>query len=304
MEISHCSICNSKNIEVIYDGQIRNGSIGKFTEENIKMYQCKNCDAIWHAQILGDIQSFYQSDDYRNSIGEEVLDSEFYKLHDAETLAKFSYTGTEIFRNKTVADIGCGCGAFLDHIHGVAKQAIGVEPTKNFHGFMVNKYPVFSSMEAMLGEGQADNWRGRVDVVTSFDVIEHVVDPLSFLKNVYALLGDGGQAIIGTPTDAPIMRELLGKTYEKELLFSVQHLWIFGERNLRLLSGKAGFAEENIKIKFFQRYGIGNLLGWLRDKKPKSAIEAKFITGTLDSAWKAVAESMGLADYIVLYLSK
>lgn len=68
------------------------------------------------------------------------------------------------------------------------------------------------------------------DVITSFDVIEHVEDPREFLQDVYDLLSPKRQAIIGTPTDAPVMRELLGEIYEKNQLFSTQHPWIFGEK--------------------------------------------------------------------------
>lgn len=140
------------------------------------------------------------------------------------------------------------------------------------------------------------------DVITSFDVIEHVQSPESFIKDVYDLLTAGGKAIIGTPTDAPIMRSLLGKDYEKKLLFSTQHLWILSEKNLRITSEKCGF--KNIDIKYYQRYGIDNMLGWLKDKEPKSEIKQKFITETLNNVWKAQLVDNGLADYIVLYLEK
>ena len=37
---------------------------------------------------------------------------EFYRLHDKETLDKFKYIGTEIFRNRNVADIVVGVVPF------------------------------------------------------------------------------------------------------------------------------------------------------------------------------------------------
>lgn len=146
------------------------------------------------------------------------------------------------------------------------------------------------------------NYKDKIDVITSFDVIEHVQSPESFIKDVYDLLTAGGKAIIGTPTDAPVMRSLLGKDYEKKLLFSTQHLWILSEKNLRIISEKCGF--KNIDIKYYQRYGIDNMLGWLKEKEPKSEIKQKFITETLNNVWKAQLVDNGLADYIVLYLEK
>ena len=60
----------------------------------------------------------------------------------------------------------------------------------------------------------------------------------------------------------------------------------------------------NINIKYYQRYGINNMMGWLKEKKPKSEIKYEFITQTLDNAWKSQLVDNGLADYIVLYLEK
>lgn len=68
--------------------------------------------------------------------------------------------------------------------------------------------------------------RWKVEVVTSFDVIEHVENPRKFIKEVYELLAPNGTAIIGTPTDAPIMRELLGEVYEKNCC-SVRNIYGF-----------------------------------------------------------------------------
>lgn len=142
----------------------------------------------------------------------------------------------------------------------------------------------------------------KIDVITSFDVIEHVQSPEIFIKDVYDLLTYGGKAIIGTPTDAPVMRSLLGNDYEKKLLFSTQHLWILSEKNLRMISEKCGF--RRVTVKYYQRYGIGNMLGWLKEKEPKSEINQEFITETLNNVWKAQLVDNGLADYIVLYLEK
>ncbi len=116
------------------------------------------------------------------------------------------------------------------------------------------------------------------------------------------MLTYGGKAIIGTPTDAPVMRSLLGNDYEKKLLFSTQHLWILSEKNLRMISEKCGFRKATFK--YYQRYGIGNMLGWLKEKEPKSEINQEFITETLNNVWKAQLVDNGLADYIVLYLEK
>lgn len=293
-----CKICGSENTDIIYNDLIRDGGLGQYTKKPIKIFQCKNYDVIWHDNEIADVKEYYETEEYRNELEGSSEEEKFYELHDKETLDKLNYTGTTIFRNKVVADIGCGCGAFLDYISGVAREVVAVEPSLKYRNIMSRKG--FSTYS--YADEAKKLYANKIDVITSFDVIEHVQSPESFIKDVYDLLTAGGKAIIGTPTDAPVMRSLLGKDYEKKLLFSTQHLWILSEKNLRIISEKCGF--KNIDIKYYQRYGIDNMLGWLKDKEPKSEIKQKFITETLNNVWKAQLVDNGLADYIVLYLEK
>lgn len=293
-----CKICGSENTDIIYNDLIRDGGLGQYTKKPIKIFQCKNCDVIWHDNEIADVKEYYETEEYRNELEGSSEEEKFYELHDKETLDKLNYTGTTIFRNKVVADIGYGCGAFLDYISGVAREVVAVEPSLKYRNIMSRKG--FSTYS--YADEAKKLYANKIDVITSFDVIEHVQSPESFIKDVYDLLTAGGKAIIGTPTDAPVMRSLLGKDYEKKLLFSTQHLWILSEKNHRIISEKCGF--KNIDIKYYQRYGIDNMLGWLKDKEPKSEIKQKFITETLNNVWKAQLVDNGLADYIVLYLEK
>ncbi len=292
-----CKVCGGDKIKIIYNGRIRDGGLGKYTEDAVTMWQCEACDVIWH-DVLSDTKQYYESREYRNSL-EGSSDAEtFYDLHDREALDKFQYTGTDIYRHKVVADIGCGAGAFLDFLSGVCKTVIGIEPSETYRQIMSEKgYQTY----AYAKEAKPD-WKNKVDIVTSFDVIEHVENPMGFIKDVFDLLSGGGHAVIGTPTDAPVMRQFLGECYERTLLFSTQHLWIFSEKNMEMMARNCGC--KNIKIKYFQRYGIDNMLGWIRDKKPNSEIDAEIITDTLNNVWKRQCNDNKLSDYIVLYLEK
>lgn len=182
-----CKLCGSSRLNQMYEGIIRDGGLGRYTEEPIKIWKCNDCDVIWHNGV-NDLENYYESEEYRNALeGSSDLEL-FYKLHDKETLDKFQYTGTELFRQKTIADVGCGAGAFLDFLKGVAKEIVAIEPLAAYRHVMDEKgYHTYAYVEGAIKE-----WRNRVNVVTSFDVIEHVDNPQEFLSNIYDLLMAGG----------------------------------------------------------------------------------------------------------------
>ena len=187
----------------------------------------------------------------------------------------------------------------MDYIQGLARKVIAIEPSMSYRKAMQLKgFDTYAYSKDAIEDGLA----GKVDTIVSFDVIEHVDEPFTFVTEIFQLLGSGGVAIIGTPTEAPVMRELLGAEYEMKQLFSTQHLWVLSKKNMRLMAEKAGCNE--ISFKFYQRYGFENFIGWVRDKKPRSDINVDWITKSLDGMWKGHLEDMELSDYIVLLMTK
>lgn len=98
------------------------------------------------------------------------------------------------------------------------------------------------------------------------------------------------------------MRSLLGKIYEKKVLFSVQHLWILSGKSLCQMAEKAGF--KNAEVRYYQRYGIGNTLGWCIEKQPRTNVKLPCLEDELDAVWRGACSGHRMADYVVLYAKK
>lgn len=295
--MKYCKICGSNNVTVTYEGPIRIGQSSKRTEKEYELFECKNCGTIWHKNDMYDAKEYYESTQYRLELEGAAGIEDYYINHDRECMDKFLYTGTSIFRNKIVADIGCGGGSWLDFLKGVAEITIAVEPSAAYRKYLIEKghkaYAYVEQAVTDLGE--------MVDVITTFDVIEHVDDPQKFTNGIYSLLKNGGDAIIGTPTDLKHLRELLGTEFDG-FVFSVQHPWVLGEKAIKLLCEKAGFRE--IEVKQFTRYGLGNVFAWLKDKAPKGHITYPCISETMEEAWKYASSEHGYGDYLVAYAKK
>lgn len=296
--MNSCRICNSNSIKIIYHGKIKTGLLSGYTDKDYDVFQCESCKTIWNNGYMDySFQEFYESVEYRTRIENDISIDAYCEKYDKDVLDKLEMTGTGIFRNKVVADIGCGGGSFIDFIGGVANISIAIEPSKIYReGLQKKGHKVYGyASEASVDFG------GNVDVVTSFDVIEHVECPESFLKDAYDLLKVGGQIIIGTPTDYPILRQMLGEVFDR-FIFQVQHPWVLSDEAMKLMAERIGF--KNIRIEYKQKYGLGNLLSWLLDSTPRGDIKYDFIDKAVDKAYKQSMCQKDICEYIILYAEK
>ncbi len=92
-------------------------------------------------------------------------------------------------------EIGCGRGYFLQHMEGKVAAAEGLELNNEAIANKVTRWPVHSRMV----EDMAANNREAFDVVCSFQVLEHVIDPASFIEASLACLKPGGLLVYSTP---------------------------------------------------------------------------------------------------------
>jgi hypothetical protein len=134
-----------------------------------------------------------------------------------------------------------------------------------------------------------------VDQVVSFDVLEHVSDPLAFLQGIRNLLAAGGSAHIGTPNADDLLLEVLPEAYPS-FFYRKAHLWYFNAQSLIGLCKRAGFSEARIIPS--QRYGLGNFHGWIQEKKPLGHRTPFYLTGTLDAVWKDQLQKSLRCDYL------
>ncbi len=294
--MENCKICGCPEMNIIYHGPIRDGQYGMLTNTEKDIYQCPKCLAIQHKTEYN-FKEFYESTSYREKIELSAEPDVYYATHDKEILRKLEWINLPSVRGKIIADIGCGSGSFLDVVSGLAKQTIAVEPTETYQKELLHKkYTTYSYAEDALTE-----YTSKIDIITSFDVIEHVESPVEFLKTLFQLLSDEGTIVIGTPTDYPHLRQLVGEPFEK-FLFSTQHPWIFSAQSLKLLCEKAGFTKIEICNK--QMYGLGNTISWALDKKPLGNIEYPFISQSINAAYMKDMERQGFGDYIIAYAQK
>ncbi len=287
-----CNICSSKDLNVQYEGPIRMGKFGEWSEENHTIYRCGHCNIYF---LNGGIID-YELSDYREMVDGCDLPSHFYKLHDKEQADKLKMLGTENIRGKIIADVGCGAGSFLDIIKGLASKTIAVEPTKSFHHELRTKgHVTYSYCEDALKE-----WAETVDIVVSFAVLEHIEDTLSFLKEIKSLLKPDGLLLISTPNTDDWLLGFMPVEYGR-FFYRYAHAWYFNRASLNYICKAAGFRDINVVFK--QRFGISNALLWAYEHCPTGLGKFEVLKG-LDSVYRGFVEDKGISDFIYARMYK
>jgi 2-polyprenyl-3-methyl-5-hydroxy-6-metoxy-1,4-benzoquinol methylase len=106
-------------------------------------------------------------------------------------------------QNAAVLDVGCGRGAFLVKALDRTRNVTGIELNRSAASVAQERgIPV---VESLVGDHAKDR-PSAYDVVTAFQVLEHIADPMTFLRDCIACLKEGGLLIIGVPNNAGFQR--------------------------------------------------------------------------------------------------
>jgi SAM-dependent methyltransferase len=93
-------------------------------------------------------------------------------------------------------DVGCSTGQFLAKARGAGWDACGIEYSAGSADFARRHFDLPVEQGSIHDTALAD---GSLDLVTMFDVIEHVPDPAADLARAWRLLRPGGWYVASTP---------------------------------------------------------------------------------------------------------
>ncbi|AGF78963.1 methyltransferase family protein [Desulfocapsa sulfexigens DSM 10523] len=284
-----CKICNSGNSTVLYHGKIRIGRFGELSTQDHTVFKCLSCKA----GFLPNVGFDYEDSEYRVSVeGSAELDA-FQLLHDVEQTEKLVVVGSGNLRGRIIADIGCGGGSFLDLVGGMASETIAIEPCLSFQKELAKKHKVYSYVADALSD-----WTEKVDFAVSFAVLEHVDDPLLFLKQIRELIKPGGRVLISTPNYDDWLLQFHPGIYDS-FFYRQAHRWYFNGEALQSIAVLAGY--KSVELIYKNRFDLSNALHWLRDNRPTGKGKTQLFT-PLDCEYKKNLEQSGKADFIYAWL--
>jgi len=121
---------------------------------------------------------------------------------------------------RSILDVGCGNGSFVDaamvqgyKIRGIERSQSAVDVAQGFN-LPVQNIDFFSS----------EIKESSFDVLTMFEVIEHLPEPVRFLNRAEHVVKPGGLIYIKTPNFNSLDRRVFGKKWS---VFHREHLTYF-----------------------------------------------------------------------------
>lgn len=209
-----------------------------------------------------------------NNLGHHLhFTKEYRETYFAEKTLTFSDLRVDLnsLKGRKLLDVGCANGQFLEFTGKLGMDSTGIDISEE----MVN-----AGKDAGLNCQVQDlfEMKGSFDLLTYWDVIEHVSDPRRVLEKTRSLLSPGGEVILQTPCTG-MVSELFGDKWLYYL--PVQHLHLFSQDSLFKLLSDTGFS-----VVSWVRFGSCNPKGSIPDVNKK--------------AMDTIAKRMGIGDTIVV----
>lgn len=184
-----CPVCHFKTPKKIgiRIGQFRSGFIFEY-------FQCERCWFGFVANPWTEYEKIYSKAYYEGKGADPLVDYWFELNHPDKTIRFYEYFGIakiaiELLKNsesKNWLDYGCGHGGLVRYINSnKLANCIGFE-----EGYIVKE--ARSKGIYIASKIELNEMEGKFDLVTAIEVIEHVSDPISFLKAIRKMLRKGG----------------------------------------------------------------------------------------------------------------
>jgi SAM-dependent methyltransferase len=209
-----------------------------------RMVECGVCGLLYGTPAVSSESGLNA---YKDAAFDSGQESEFAARTYAKLIANHL---TLIGSCQKALDIGTGDGAFLEQLVQLGfRDVIGVEPSAA---------PIACSKPAVRDMIRHDIFRAcdfagqRFDLVTCFQVMEHLWNPGELAREVSSILRPGGLFVTVTHNLRALSARLMG---DKSPIFDIEHLQLFCPKTIRALLQRAGFTDIRV-MPVWNRYPI------------------------------------------------
>lgn len=159
--------------------------------ESVGLYECLETGyRFFHPALVQGDMAFY----------ENLYSNHPTRCGASSWKAEFDVGIDLISEGDVVLDVGCNDGAYLAEARKVAKRVVGIEPNRVAYAHCERLgLQVFN--ESI--DRHVERYQAEYDVVSAFQVIEHIYNVSAFMKAAVRLLKPGGKLIVAAPNNEP-----------------------------------------------------------------------------------------------------
>ncbi len=188
-------------------------------------------------------------------------------------------------KSNTLLDIGCGAGHFAKTAIAAGWSAEGMEVAP-YAVQICKKYKIPVIETDLLVYERPEHY----DVVSLFEVIEHLTHPEKYIEKARQVLRKGGCMILTTPNFNSITRLMIG---DKWRAINPEHLFYFTPKALRNFITKNGFRTQECDVRNVEPH---ELLKFFKPRSPENRVRDQELRGTIEnSAFLRWAKSLANA---------
>lgn len=251
-KIESCPICGYNNYTKL------------LMKYNIEIRKCLNCFSSYNNFFPRDSKDLYMDPAYINIAKNSYEKNKNYrkKRFGSERL---NIINQSIGHNlpKTILDIGCGTGWFLEYVRDAGWDIFGQE----FADDLVRKtsedlnISVYKNIDDIPSEK-------KFSVITLFDLIEHVKNPLELINILKDKLNKNGIILGYTPNIDSYAFSIMKEN--SNMITPADHLLYFNKESIEFIANKCG-----MKLIFFESKGIdiGDLISYHEYKNEITEVE-------------------------------
>lgn len=193
-----------------------------------------------------DLAKFYR-EDYRVAYKQTLVPKPKHLLRAGRVaLARHGHSGRLAKAGMRTLDIGAGGGEWVYLMKTLGCEAFGIEPNTGYGSFAKDQYGV----DVALGMYQEAAFEAEsFDLLSLFQVLEHLADPVEDLRAMSRLLKNGGLFLIEVPDILfPGMR--FGHKWHEG------HLFGFDALTLEAVAAKAGLKRRFVEVLPGNLFGV------------------------------------------------
>jgi 2-polyprenyl-3-methyl-5-hydroxy-6-metoxy-1,4-benzoquinol methylase len=143
-------------------------------------------------------------------------------------------------KNNTILDVGCGNGHFLKVAKEKGWKVYGTEYTEDAIEICTKKGLIMHSGKLDVSNYEPDFF----DVITSFEVIEHINNPQEDVQNIRTILRKGGLFYLTTPNFNALERYILRDQYN--VICYPEHLSYYTPSTINYLLTRYNFEKVSV----------------------------------------------------------